>query len=359
MRVPALTVRHASGTCPIYIGSGLLADLPELTARHLPGCRLAVIADDTVAALVRSPLVAPVLSFPAGEASKTRDTWSQLTDRLLALGLGRDSAIVALGGGITGDIAGFVAATYLRGIPVLQAPTSLLAMLDASLGGKTGVDTPAGKNLVGAFHQPAAVVIDPDVLGTLPSAEWRNGLGEAVKHALIADRSHFDWLSASLEAIIAGDTRTLETLLLRSIAIKAAIVERDEQERGERAVLNAGHTIAHAIETATHYALGHGEAVAIGLVAEATLGERIGLTEAGTAGRLAELLARCGLPTRVPASAPTSMVLDLMRRDKKNRPGELRFSLPRTIGTMAGSEASGWTQPVAEPAVRAALDACR
>jgi 3-dehydroquinate synthase len=299
-----------------------------------------------------------VFTFPAGEASKTRATWADLTDRILAAGLGRDSGIVALGGGVTGDLAGFVAATYMRGIPVLQVPTSLLAMVDASIGGKTGVDVPAGKNLVGAFHQPAAVLIDPAALSTLPAREWRQGLAEVVKHALIADRSHFEQLERDREELAARTVATVEPLIRRSVTIKAEVVGADETESGRRAVLNAGHTMAHALEQASGFALRHGEAVAIGLVTEAALGEAIGITSPGTRDRLAALLGGLGLPVDVPAVADRNLMLGAMAADKKNRDGAIRFALPSAIGSMHGSDDSGWTVPVPEVRIREFLSLC-
>jgi 3-dehydroquinate synthase len=351
VRTAALTLRHATGDCPIFIGSGAIAELPELTAALLPGRRLAIISDNQVAASVPAPLDAPVLTFPAGEPSKTRDTWARLTDELLALGVGRDGAIVAVGGGVTGDLAGFVAATYLRGIPFVQVPTSLLAMLDASIGGKTGVDVPAGKNLVGAFHQPAAVVVDPRVLRSLPEREYRSGLAEAVKHAAIADAEHFAWLRAQAEALIARDEAALDALLRRSIAIKAAVVMEDEREGGRRAVLNAGHTVAHAVEAASGYAVLHGEAVAIGMVAEARLGEALGVTAAGTAGALADLLEALALPTLLPGDLSRDAVIAAMQADKKNRGRDIRFALLKAVGV---TEAP-WTMAAAPAAILAAL----
>ena len=212
--------------------------------------------------------------LPAGRASKTREQWARLTDALLEQGFGRDSGIVALGGGVAGDLAGFVAATYMRGLPYVQVPTTLLAMLDASVGGKTGVDTPQGKNLIGAFHPPAAVIADPLVLGTLPERDFRGGMAEAVKHGLIADAAYFAWMERNADALLRRDQAALTRLVRRSVEIKAEVVSGDEREAGRRAILNAGHTVAHALEHATAYALPHGEAVALGLVAECALAER-------------------------------------------------------------------------------------
>lgn len=351
MKPAALTLTHATGTCPIFIGPGALPDLPQVLATTLPGRRVVVIADAQVAAAVPVPLEAPVLTFPAGEASKTRETWARLTDDLLALGLGRDGAIVAVGGGVTGDLAGFVAATFLRGIPFVQVPTSLLAMLDASIGGKTGVDAPAGKNLVGAFHQPAAIVADPLVLRTLPEREYRAGLAEAVKHAAVADAMHFAWLRDQAGPLLARDLATIAALLRRSIAIKTAAVMEDERDQGRRAILNAGHTVAHAVESASGYAILHGEAVAIGLVTEARLGEQLGATRPGTASTLARLLEAFGLPTVLPPALDPEAVLSAMAADKKNLGGDIRFALIESLGVTR----EPWTTAVAPGAIRAIL----
>jgi 3-dehydroquinate synthase len=203
-----------------------------------------------------------VVTLPAGEAHKTRDTWARATDAMLAAGCGRDTTVVALGGGVVGDLAGFVAATYLRGVPVVQVPTTLLAMLDASVGGKTAVDTPAGKNLVGAFHPPAAVLIDPALLATLPAPDLAAGAAEALKHGVIASAAHFDDVAALLPRLARGeaDPAALARLVGDSVAVKAAVVAEDLTERGRRKTLNFGHTLGHAVEHASGYALRHGEA---------------------------------------------------------------------------------------------------
>jgi 3-dehydroquinate synthase len=356
---PTLTVRHAGGSYPVYIGRGLLARLPDFARVHLSGRRLALISDDRVARAVPVPLDAPRFTFPAGEASKTRTTWAALTDDLLSQGFGRDSAVVAVGGGVTGDLAGFVAATCHRGIPVLQVPTTLLSMLDAAVGGKTGVDTPAGKNLVGAFHQPAAVVMDPAVLATLPTEELRGGLAEAVKHAALADAGHFRWLQDHAAALLAADSDTLELLLRHSVPIKVGIVEADETESGPRAILNAGHTVAHALERVTEYRLSHGPAVAIGLVTEAMAGERLHLTDQGTARSLHDLLSRFELPTRVPSSIGTDALLGAMKADKKNRAGAIHLALLSRIGETHGQRSGEWTTAVDETVLCEAVDGNR
>ncbi|MGZ8397755.1 MAG: 3-dehydroquinate synthase, partial [Gemmatimonadales bacterium] len=246
-------VRHALGRYPVYVEPGALAQLDRLVSEHLPGRRLAMIADDAVHQLYQngrmgaSPWLGETITFAAGEKSKTRESWARLTDTLMERGFGRDSGLIAMGGGVTGDLAGFVAATYMRGVPYLQVPTTLLAMVDASVGGKTGVDTPQGKNLVGAFHPPAAVLADPHTLATLPHRDYRGGLAEAVKHGLVADREYFEWMEANALEISSRGLDPLTRLIRRSVEIKAEVVSGDERESGQRAILNAGHTVAHAL----------------------------------------------------------------------------------------------------------------
>ena len=253
IRVALAEPRDAS--YDILIGRGLLADLPASAKAACPASRYAVITDSHVAKLYGETLVArfrdatrqvQLFEFPAGEWNKTRETWATLSDRMLAAQFGRDSAVIALGGGVVGDLAGFVAATYLRGIPCIQVPTTLLAMIDSSIGGKTGVDVPAGKNLLGAFHQPRLVVADLDVLGSLPPPQLAAGMAEAVKHGVIADRRYFDALEHEHGAVTARDAGALERVVRRSVEIKAEVVAADEREAGRRAILNFGHTVAHA-----------------------------------------------------------------------------------------------------------------
>jgi 3-dehydroquinate synthase len=359
--VTPVTVTHALGSYPVYVEPGVLTRLGDLVERHLPHRRVALVADETVYGLLREGRLGgarwsgAALTFPAGERSKTRETWSRLTDELLRLGYGRDTGLVALGGGVAGDLAGFVAATYMRGIPCLQVPTTLLAMLDASVGGKTGVDTAEGKNLIGAFHPPVAVLADPLVLATLPEREYRAGLAEAVKHGLVADREYFAWIEASVGPLAARDPAALQHLVRRSVEIKAEVVSEDEREAGRRVILNAGHTVAHALEQATDFRLPHGEAVGLGLVAEAALATGLGLATPEPGARVAALLERLGLPTRLREPLSEERVLAAMGSDKKNRAGGIRFALPRGVGTMGpGPE---WTSEAGEPAIRAALRA--
>jgi 3-dehydroquinate synthase len=359
--VSAVVVRHSQGSYPVYVEPGILGRLGELVSEHLPGRRVALIADETVNELYRSGRLAEgrwdgeTLTFPSGERSKTRESWSRLTDELLRLGFGRDSGIVALGGGVAGDLAGFVAATYMRGVPYVQAPTTLLAMLDASIGGKTGVDTAEGKNLIGAFHPPVAVLADPRALATLPDREYRAGLAEAVKHGLIADREYFEWMEQEAGPLLERDADALQHLVRRSVEIKAEVVSEDEREGGRRAILNAGHTVAHALERATEYRVPHGEAVALGLVAETALATGLGLATPEAGARVVVLLERLGLPTRMREPVATERLLAVMIGDKKNRGGGIRFALPRGLGAM-GPEPD-WTAEAGEPAIRAALRA--
>jgi len=358
-------VQQRDASYDILIDHGLLTTLPERLRADLPAARYAVISDSHVSELYGKRLVqacqdaglsVALLSFPAGEWNKTRDTWAALSDRLLAGRFGRDSAIVALGGGVVGDIAGFVSATYLRGIPYVQVPTSLLAMIDSSVGGKTGVDTPAGKNLVGVFHQPRLVVADLDVLATLPVPHLTAGAAEAIKHGVIADAEYFDSLERDGPAVLDRDTNCLMRLVARSVEIKAALVSGDEREAGRRAVLNFGHTIGHALEATSGYALLHGEAVAIGMVLEARVAEQLGVAEAGTRARIDHLVERLGLPRERPQGASVDEVIVAMRQDKKNRGERLRMAVPRRIGTMAGNPEDGWTTEVSEDLLHEVLD---
>lgn len=343
-----ITVRHSAGSYDVVLDPGLARELEARIERALPGRRRVVITDESLGAHFGAWGFTPpadVVTVPAGERAKSRDEWARVTDRLLSLGLGRDGAVIALGGGSVGDLAGFVASTYMRGIPFVQVPTTLLAMVDASVGGKVGVDTAAGKNLVGAFHPPALVLIDPKVLATLPDPLYREGLAETVKHAVIADAGFFDWIAANGEALRTRVPKVMKELVHRSLELKAGVVARDEHETGERASLNAGHTVGHALELLSGYALRHGEAVGIGLVEECRIGERLGVTERGTAERVAELLSTLGLPTSRDPRPATGDLLAAMRGDKKNRNGVIRMALPARVGAMA-RDGEGWTVAV-------------
>jgi len=329
-----LTVRHPGGSYEVVVGENLL---PAAALAH----GLAVVITDSEVgprhAASLGPL--PVLTMPAGERHKTLDTVRALYDGLLATGLGRDGTIIGLGGGVVGDVAGFVAATYLRGIDFALCPTSLLAMVDASIGGKTGVDLPQGKNLVGAFAQPRGVLADVGTLVTLPAAEFTAGLAEVAKHGLIADP--LLWQRLLMEewhidpALLATDRlrrADLQSLLARAIRVKRDVVEADPYERGRRAVLNLGHTFGHAIEQVSGYAVRHGDAVAIGLAAAARLSAALEECSPSLPHVVEMTLARLGLPTHIPPSLDPAALFAAMSTDKKKLAGRLRFVLLHDIG---------------------------
>ncbi|HET7296448.1 MAG TPA: 3-dehydroquinate synthase, partial [Gemmatimonadales bacterium] len=320
IRIPLAERRDAS--YDIVIGRGLLDGLTPVVRAACPASRYAVITDSHVSALYGGRLVArlcdaslpaELFEFPAGEWNKTRESWAVLSDRLLARQFGRDAAVIALGGGVVGDVAGFVAATYLRGIPYVQVPTTLLAMIDSSVGGKTGVDVPAGKNLLGAFHQPRLVIADLDVLVSLPQQQLAAGMAEAVKHGVIGDAAYFATLERDVDAIAARQPEALERMVRRSVEIKADVVAADERDAGQRAVLNFGHTVGHAIEATARFAALHGEAVAIGMAYEARLAEVLGIAERGTTARLVGLLERYRLPCALPDTATVDALIAAMQ----------------------------------------------
>jgi 3-dehydroquinate synthase len=356
-------VTHAGGAYDVVVRAGILRDLATHLAAIVPGRRVAALADAAVVPHLHEWIgeSAPwhaIHVLPSGEASKTRTEWARLSDELLASGMGRDGAIVAIGGGVTGDLAGFVAATLLRGLPYVHVPTTTVAMLDSSVGGKTGVDTVHGKNLIGAFHPPVGVLIDPLTLQTLPERHYRAGLAEAVKHGLIRDAAYFDSLERDVERLGQRDADAVTSLVARSVAIKAAVVQADEFERGERATLNAGHTIGHAIEHASAYALLHGECVALGLLAECAIAEQLAGLDPEVRVRLSTLLARLGLPVHLTLPLTDEMLLAAMRHDKKNRAGLVRCALPTALGTMGAGDGS-FTQPVSEALLTIGLAAIR
>ncbi len=347
----------------IVIGRGVLGDAPALVQAACPAARYAVITDSHVAGLYGKQFVArlhdgtlhaELFEFPSGEWNKTRETWAALADQMLARQFGRDCAVIALGGGVVGDLAGFVAATYLRGVPYVQLPTTLLAMIDSSIGGKTGIDVPAGKNLLGAFHQPRLVLADLDALGTLPPLQLAAGIAEAVKHGVISDADYFQFLERERDGVTAKRPEALERLVRRSVEIKAGVVAADERETGRRAILNFGHTVAHAVEATAKFAVLHGEAVAIGMAYEARLAETIGIAEPGTATRIQQLLRRYALPLDLPQRTSVDDLVAAMRLDKKGRDGAVRFALPEAVGRMH-ADGTSWTVAAPERIVREVL----
>ena len=360
----AVTTSGASGPYKVLVGRGLLGSLAALLEEYAPAHRYALVSDSNVAALygestilqlMEAGLSAELFQFEAGERSKSRTTWSELTDRLLDAGFGRDSCLIAMGGGVTGDLGGFVAATYMRGIPVVQVPTSLVAMIDASIGGKTGVDVEAGKNLVGAFHAPNLVVADPNVVATLPSAERAQGMIEAVKHGAIMDEAYFDELDREMPALLDGETAALERAVARSVELKSAVVSEDEREGGRREILNFGHTLGHAIEAACSFRVPHGTAVACGMILEARLGASLGMTDPAVVERLEQVLARVGLPTDIPDGAASDDIMTYLASDKKVRHGLMRFVFLSRIGAVHIAGGS-WSQPVDEEVVLGLLE---
>jgi len=352
----------------VVLGCGVWSRLPELLAERCPAHQYAVVSDSRVDTLYgarigglleSAGLHARSFVFPAGEWNKVRETWADLCDRMVAAGIGRDAAVVALGGGVVGDLAGFVAATLHRGIPWVQVPTTVLAMIDASIGGKTGVDLPAGKNLVGAFHHPRLVLADIESLATLPRNQVAAGCAEAIKHGVVADAGYADDLGRTAAACLTRSLDALESIIERSIRIKGEIVASDASERGRRQVLNFGHTVGHAVEARSGYALLHGEAVAIGMAVEAALAEATGIAARGTRARVLDLLGHYDLPSAVPETVACDDLLDAMRADKKVRAGTLRFALPAEIGRMAHGADGAWTVEVSPAEVRSALESCR
>jgi 3-dehydroquinate synthase len=334
----AIEVALGERAYPIHIGAGLLADAVRWrTAIH--GQHVLVVSNDVVAPLYLPRVQAGLaglrhaaLVLPDGEAHKTLANTARVFDALAALGASRDATILALGGGVIGDLAGFAAATWMRGIAFVQMPTTLLAMVDSSVGGKTGVNLPNGKNLIGAFHQPRAVIADTDTLKTLPDREYRAGLAEVVKYGAIGDAAFFAWLETHVDALNAREDGALIEAIAQSCRHKAGVVQRDEREQGERALLNFGHTFAHALETETGYGtLLHGEAVAIGMLLAARLSADLKRAPAADAERLAHLLSALHLPIAPPPCA-TARLIELMRLDKKNLSGRVRLILWRALG---------------------------
>lgn len=344
-----ITVKHPTGSYPIYLSKNGLAEVGTCLTKLGHHGRCAVVTNETVGryhaqtlltSLAQAGFEATRLNIPDGEQFKTLDTVAQLYRQFIEAKLDRRSPIIALGGGVLGDTVGFAAASYLRGLPFVQIPTTLLAMVDASVGGKTGVDLPQGKNLVGAFKQPEMVMLDPNVLATLPVAEFRSGMAEMVKHGLIESVQLFTELenksreyahSPQVDTPAAYPLLITPSLLQEAVMVKVRVVQDDPFEQGRRAVLNLGHTFAHAFEQLAHFEMRHGEAVAIGLVCAARLAVQIGLTPEDTLIRVVRVLQHLKLPTQVPDFAPAA-VWAAMFTDKKREGNTVRFILPRAIG---------------------------
>lgn len=324
---------------PIYIGSGLIGQ-PDPLKKHIAGRRVAIVTNETVAPLylakVRAHLdtLQPVdVILPDGEQHKSLEVLNRVFDALLKAHCDRRTTLIALGGGVIGDMAGFAAACYQRGVPFIQVPTTLLSQVDSSVGGKTGVNHPLGKNMIGAFYQPRAVIIDTDTLNTLPDRELSAGLAEVIKYGLIRDPEFFSWLEAHLDKLLARDAEALAYAIHRSCRNKAEVVAADERESGVRATLNLGHTFGHAIETGLGYGKWlHGEAIAAGMVMAADLSHRLGWLTAEDVTSIEKLIRRARLPVRAPASLLPARFLELMAVDKKVQDGRLRLVLLKRLG---------------------------
>ena len=326
----------------VVVERGVLTTVgPRLRALGL-GSRAALVTSASILRLYGKPVqesleeagfTVTLVDVPEGESAKTLAVAERCWDALLAAGLDRTSTVVALGGGAVGDLSGFVAATYMRGLNFVQIPTTVLAQVDASIGGKTAIDHPVAKNLVGAFYQPRLVLVDPSTAATLPERDYRSGLAEIVKHGIVLDGAYFADLERSVPEILARDGATLERIIGGSCRLKAAVIERDPEEKSElRFALNYGHTIGHALEAATAFGRWtHGEAVAVGIVAEARLAVRVGIAEAATAERQERLLAALGFTLRI-TDVDVDAVLAATRRDKKSRDGRVPFVLAPAIG---------------------------
>jgi 3-dehydroquinate synthase len=335
-----ISVNVSGYTYDVCVRPGLLAEAGQFLKQLCPTRKVGVVTDTTVHALHYPALVdgleragfsVVTAVVPAGEEHKTLAEVSRIFDQLLPHGLERSTPLIALGGGVVGDMAGFVAATLLRGVPFMQVPTTLLAMVDASVGGKTGVDHPAGKNLIGAFHQPIAVLCDVSTLRTLPARQLRSGLAECIKHQIIRDADGFAMLESRIADTLQLNTNDLVELVAHNVAIKARVVEADPLEQGERAHLNFGHTFGHAIEQASQYRYAHGEAVALGMVAAARAAVRMGILAPADCARIEKLIAAGGLPTGG-LTLDVDEIMRVMLTDKKVRDGRIRFVLPDQIG---------------------------
>jgi len=336
-----LKVQLASGGYPIEIVHGCLNTCTEKITTLCPAKKYALLTDSVVARLYASPLLARfdqtgltahLFTIPAGEARKNLATIGQLAERLALAGFDRHDALITLGGGVIGDIGGFLASIYMRGIPFVQVPTTLLAQVDSSLGGKTGVDIDAGKNLIGAFYQPKAVLIDPITLQTLPQEEIQSGLAEVLKYGLIRDSVFFDFLATKREGIFRLDAATLTETIAACCRIKAEVVMADEREDDLRRILNFGHTIGHAVEAASHYNLSHGFSVSIGMMAAARLSVRRGLLTPAARDKIYAVLTAYGLPVEIPAELDRERIYFFLKNDKKAINGRLVFVLLHEIG---------------------------
>ena len=360
--MPILQVGLGDRSYPIRIESGCLARVPEDLAQLYPASRYCIVSDDTVAALYGNDLLASIqdygltadlLTFPHGEISKNLQTIARLVSASARLGLDRKSMFIALGGGVTGDITGFIASVYMRGVPFIQIPTSLLAQVDSSVGGKTGVDIVEGKNMVGTFYQPEAVYIDTDVLQSLPVEQYLSGMAEVIKHGFIYDNDFLKFLENNHQQLMALENDAVVEIIHTSCKIKAEVVSADEREIDSRRILNFGHTIGHAVEAASRFSIFHGFAVAIGMAAICRIGVLKSLISAATADRYIELIRKYGLPTEIPPDLDRTLIKSYFSTDKKNVGGMISYVLPKEGGGVTISD------DVTESLVDAVLDVKR
>lgn len=334
---------------PIIIENDILAGLGDLIKTHIPTVYRSFVITNPVVDELYGDVVMKSLQdaglepakgiIPDGEEYKSLEIATTLYDQLVEHRMDRSSIVVSLGGGVVGDLAGFIAATFMRGLPYVQVPTTLLAQVDSSIGGKVAVNHPAGKNLIGSFYQPRLVVIDPHTLQTLPREELIAGMGEVIKHGMIMNPHYFEWLETNLERILAAEPATMSQLVFGSCTIKGKVVEADEYEKDLRAILNFGHTVGHALEAVTHYTrFRHGDAVAIGMVAAARLSLAMKMFKPDDANRLITLLQRTGLPTELPAGVTPESILEAIRQDKKSFQGNIKMILPTAIGQVQATD---------------------
>ncbi len=357
------------GPYEVEIRYGALQWLPQ----YLPSLasRFAIITDDRIASLhgeslkqtlSTAGLRVDLFAFPNGENNKTRETKEKLENQLFEKGFGRDTCVIALGGGVVTDLVGFLAATYCRGVPLVIVPTSLMGMVDASIGGKTGVNVPFGKNMIGCLYQPNKTVIDPSLLKTLSKREFSSGTVEMIKHGLIADRDYFEFLEKSVKSLLALQPETVEKAISESIRIKKEIVEEDINDQGKRHLLNFGHTVGHALEKVSHFAFSHGEAVAIGILAESHLAMQMGLLKTMDFDRIQKILTKYELPLKMPKGFSIQTVFDALSADKKALKGKARFVLINGLGspcTYEGTYCTTVDDAVVKSALQWMFDALR
>lgn len=349
----------------IIILPGILNDKEKIIEALKPyGKRFALIADQQVASLYgaqiadslnQAGLEFHLFSFPSGESSKNRETKAHLEDQLFAQKLGKDTCLIAMGGGVSTDLGGFIAATYCRGIPLVTIPTSLLGMVDASIGGKTGVDIPTGKNMIGTIYQPKKIIIDPTTLKTLPATELRNGAVEMIKHGLISSKDYFEKMKNQRRTLLEADLTVAEELIFESCEIKKNIVEEDERESGKRHLLNFGHTMGHGLELLTHFSIPHGEAVALGILVESHLSYQLGHLSKDDLLEIKKIFTDYELPLKLPATYTPEQVLTAMSLDKKSIHGKPRFVILEKIGVPCSFKGT-FCSEVDETLIRHSID---